>query len=146
MKTVIIPKKIINDTLKTKAKKGNRPLDPMATLAKINNLPFKIIEDKKSTNMPELHVNIGDLFHCLEGTVNFICGGVLTDRSYEVNLDGTYNKNEIKGIAIINGSTYTLQPGDWIWIPPNTPHQHNTSSTVRLMIIKVPLSIMKNHK
>jgi len=138
MNTSYIPHELIKETLQSKAILGNGPVEPLASLAIKNDLPFKIIEDKKSKNMPELHVKTGDLFCCLEGVVRFVCGGTLTDKINRMNPNGSINNNELTGKAIKNGTVHNLRRGDWLWIPPNTPHQHNSIKTARLLIVKIP--------
>ena len=139
MKTTYISKKIIDTTLKTKIKKGNRVLDPLASFSNKKRLPFKIIEDNNIMNPPELHVQDGDLFFCLEGKIDFVCGGLIIRKENRINPDGTRNHKEQTGIRIRNGQSFKLRQGDWLWIPPNTPHQHGSDGSARVMVIKIPI-------
>lgn len=108
-------------------------------LASLPRLPFKIINDKKNDKkLPELHVKEGDLFYCLEGQTDFVCGGLLLNQTNRINTNGTLNISELSGSKIKNGVSYKLKQGDWLWIPPNTPHQHNSNSMALLIIVKIP--------
>lgn len=93
--------------------------------------PFHILEDTMVSNSPEIHTTEGDLWLCLEGEVQFTCGGEMLDQK-EVG------PNEMVGSRIENGETMTLTEGDWLWIPPHVPHQHAAQGTARLLIIKIP--------
>lgn len=139
MKTTHILNSDSHRTLKTDGSSGSLLLKLLTSLAKKNNLPFKIIKDKKTINNPELHIVEGDLFHCLEGEVDFICEGSLVNQINRTNSDGTINNNELIGTKIKNGTSFKLIPGDWLWVPPQTPHQHNSTSSAHLIVIKIPI-------
>ncbi|HEY4499728.1 MAG TPA: cupin domain-containing protein [Candidatus Paceibacterota bacterium] len=116
---------------------GKRHLDPLKSLHLSKEIPFGILEDiNVQEPKPEVHRHEGDLWVCLQGKAEFICGGELIDPQ---EVPG-YGGNEITGSAISNGETIILTPGDFLWIPTNEPHMHRNigGSTARLMIIKIP--------
>ena len=67
---------------------------------KEHNLPFNILVDNNVDNSPEIHVNKGDLWYCLQGEVKFICGGKIIDGKNIINKDGSINDYEIQGKSI----------------------------------------------
>lgn len=94
--------------------------------------PIKILEDcNVSDNPAEVHDNEDDIWLCLEGTPTFTYGG-------ELFRPERVKEHEWKAKEIRGGITVTLKPGDWLWIPAFTPHQHNCPDGVaRMVIIKV---------
>ena len=100
---------------------------------KDSSLPFKIHEDIQVMNKAEIHKKAGDLWLCLEGEPTFIVGGELIDPWEK-------DENELRAENIKDGDEFVLKAGDWLWIPPNCPHQHGCKDTARLVIIKVPLN------
>lgn len=138
MKATLISRNKINKILRTELKTGNRFLQFSSLFPTNDFLPFNMIEDKQSNNKPEIHVREGDLFYCLKGQVSFICGGTLNNRKNRMLPNGQRNIYELTGLKIKNGTHYNLKAGDWLWIPPNTPHQHNSTTIVNLIIIKIP--------
>ena len=135
MDTVFIGKEYIEQVLACQPTPGKHQLEPLKTFAAEKKLPCGILEDSALLeNEAEVHARVGDLWYCLQGEVEFICGGELTDSWVREGSGG----NEIAGKGIKNGTTHVLKAGDWLWIPPGEPHTHTTPGTARLMIIKVP--------
>jgi mannose-6-phosphate isomerase-like protein (cupin superfamily) len=108
-------------------------------LAKAGAMPLNILEDHQITdNEAEIHTEEADLWLCLEGEVEFICGGEMDAPWFKKRADGSEDKTQVKAKTISNGTNVHLATGDWLWIPAGLPHQHNTGGTARLAIIKVP--------
>jgi len=112
-------------------------VEPLKSFALENNLPFKILEDKEVVNEAEVHKIEGDLWHCLEGKAEFIYGGELVNPIVVIQ-NGIANENELKAKEIFGGIKVILRAGDWLWVPPWQPHQHQCSEVARLIIIKIP--------
>lgn len=134
MKSILVNKKFIVKALKTRPKKGKNLLEPFSTWSIKNNLPFNIIEDNEVLNNAERHKHEGDLWLCLVGKVDFICGGKMINELAVQNSNG----NNSQADHIRGGKKVTLKSGDWLWIPPGEPHQHSSKSLSRLIIIKIP--------
>lgn len=135
---MLVKKEAIDKALASTPVQGKRVLEPINSLVS-QGLPFNIIEDHKvSGSEAEVHKTEGDLWCCLEGEIEFTYGGELIDEEFRKNPDGSDNLNELKGTGINNGTKTTLKQGDWLWIPPGQPHQHDASKTGRLVIIKIP--------
>ncbi|MDZ4285450.1 MAG: cupin domain-containing protein, partial [Candidatus Sungbacteria bacterium] len=103
-------------------------------------LPFKILEDHQTVNEAEIHRIEGDLWCSLQGEVTFTHGGELVEPRARVRKDGTTDENELIAKEISGGTEVVMKPGDWLWIPAGTAHQHSCTGTARLMIIKIPKS------
>lgn len=138
-KCVLVRKEEINKTLATPPTPGKKLLEPLKSFSTASKLPFNILEDKEVlNNEAEVHKHEGDLWLCLEGEVKFMYGGEMVEPWVKKNADGSENQNEIKAKEIKNGTEAVLKPGDWLWIPPGEPHQHNCAGVARLAIIKIP--------
>ena len=130
------------ETLKTTPSQGKRLIEPFKTFSNANRLPMHVLEDVSVENEPEIHRHEGDLWHCIEGEATFISGGKAIVPRIHTKSDGTKNENELKADGIDGGEEYTLHPGDWLWIPAGEPHLHKAEATARLIIIKIPQSIV----
>jgi len=64
----------------------------------------------------EIHDNWSDHIFIEEGEASFVIGGVAVDA--KVTAPG-----ERRGTAIKGGTTIAVRPGDYLFIPPGTPHQ-----------------------
>lgn len=136
---VFVRREEIEHTLKMKPTQGKHMLEPFASFVKSVGLPFSILEDVRLfENDAEIHMREGDLWFCLEGEATFIYGGELVNPRVKKNLDGTEDKNELKGKSIAGGTTIVFRSGDWLWIPAGVPHQHTASDKVRMVIAKIP--------
>jgi mannose-6-phosphate isomerase-like protein (cupin superfamily) len=134
-----LPKEIIEQTLANIPIQGKRALEPLKSLANLQGLPFKILEDHQLLeNNAEVHLDEGDLWYCLKGEVRFVCGGQLVDPWPSKASDGSENPPELQAKTIEGGAEVILREGEWLWIPPGEPHQHTCPQTVRMMIIKIP--------
>lgn len=140
MKTncVLVRKEDVDKTLLSEPTQGKRLLEPLKSFALAHKLPFKILEDKDVVNEAEVHMEDGDLWHCLTGEVKFIHGGALVDPRAKKNEDGSIDEKELKSDKISGGTEVFLKPGDWLWIPAGEPHQHMSRETARLIIVKIP--------
>lgn len=105
-----IQKSVIDQTLATPAFQGVHFLEPFQSLTRASGMPLKILEEVNANGNAEMHENEADLFLCLEGTPTFL----------------------------IQGDEIVLHPGEWLWIPAGVPHQHHSSGTSRIAIIKIP--------
>jgi len=129
-KHVIVRKGEISEMLASPSNPGKKMFPPFGGFEGQKSA-FRLLEDTAVQNAPEIHETEGDLWLCLQGEVQFTCGGTLID-SREVA------PHELTGSSIENGEVITLNEGDWLWIPQGVPHQHSAEKTVRLIIIKIP--------
>lgn len=135
---LFIPKSRIDAALAQSPAKGKRMLEPIRTLTAAVGAPFNILENSHTaSNLAEIHKTAGDLWLCLEGEATFIHGGELVEPRVKEK-DGIRNENELLAGSIRGGTEIIMRPGDWLWIPAGTPHQHQAAATARLAIIKVP--------
>jgi mannose-6-phosphate isomerase-like protein (cupin superfamily) len=131
-----IKKERIDQTLAAQTKKGTNLLEPLKSLATEKKLPFKILEDNQVENDAEVHANVGDLWYCMEGETEFTCGGELFKPTPLIK-SGNEVVGELRSKEITGGQKVILKPGDWLWIPPGTPHQHKCDNIARMIIIKI---------
>lgn len=137
-KSVYIPKNLIETSLTNAPLKGKNLLEPLKSFSSLNDVPLNILEDTDVSNEAEVHLEEGDLWHCLEGEATFIYGGSLINGLPKKKSDGTLDYNELRSAEIINGIETVLKIGDWLWIPAGEPHLHKSKGTSRLLIIKIP--------
>jgi len=125
----------IQEILKKPPTKGKKHLEPLKSRFIAGEIPFGIMEDSEiAETESEIHKHEGDLWFCLEGEPEFICGGELISQRARDGSDG----KELYGTGIEGGEKIVLSAGDWLWIPAGVPHLHRSSKTARLVIIKVP--------
>ena len=130
-----IPRTLIEETLAQTAMPGKRLLEPMKARSIEAGVPFHILEDVAVENPPEIHEHEADLWQCLEGEVTFVVGGTMLNK--RLANDGS-NPNEYTGDGIEDGTTYEVKQGDVLFIPAGVPHLHKTSTSARLIIVKIP--------
>src|SRR3989338_342243 len=121
MKTFFVSKGKIDATLGKSPLKGKNLLEPFKMFASKNKLPFSILEDTAVSNDAEVHAREGDLWFCLEGEAEFVCGGTPEQSQCRLN-PGTENQNELYAKKTLGGTKFVLKAGDWLWIPAGEPH------------------------
>lgn len=133
-----ISKAAVDETLATPALQGLRLLEPLKSLALAAGMPMKILEEVNTNGDAEAHTKEADLWFCLEGAPTFTLGGVLQNAHKRTSANGEVVPDEIIGDSIEGGDEIVLMPSEWLWIPADVPHQHHSSGTTRMVIIKVP--------
>ena len=125
---VLIKKGEFDNILAVPLGQGKNQLEPLKSLG----LPFNIVGINASINDSgaEVHKKINDLFLCLSGKVDFICGGELVNP--QIKTEGELRAKEING-----GTKSVLIPGDWLFVPAGTPHK-NGAVAAHLVVIKIP--------
>ena len=105
-----------------------------AASVKLSEYPnhFTMVSLRHQTGNAEVHENFADFFLVVEGTATLLTGGTVQDP--KTDLPG-----EIRGAAILNGTSTTLHPGDVVHIPATIPHQLlvTKDSTFVYYVIKV---------
>lgn len=71
---------------------------------------------RTKTGQGELHAAWEDHIFILEGEANLILGGTIVNPK-------TVSAGETRGDGVKGGKTFSLHPGDYIFVPVNTPHQ-----------------------
>ena len=97
--------------------KGMTPdaLYAQVVLAKRDAYEIHITARDKS-GLAEIHENWSDHIFIQEGEASFIIGGTVPDAKVR-------EPGEKRGTAIIGGRTMAVRAGDYLFIPPGTPHQ-----------------------
>ena len=68
------------------------------------------------TGQGEVHADWEDHIYVLDGGADLVLGGTVENPK-------TVSPGETRGDGIKGGKRYSLHPGDYIFVPVNTPHQ-----------------------
>jgi mannose-6-phosphate isomerase-like protein (cupin superfamily) len=85
---------------------------PVLSLTKVNS----VWDDA------EMHAGAYDFYVITGGTGEMIVGGKIANRQNLHDQDGII-PGEYRGQPVVGGQTYKVKAGDWLLIPPDTPHQ-----------------------
>ena len=85
---------------------------PVLSLTKVNS----VLDDA------EQHAGAYDFYIFTGGTGEMILGGKIANRQNLQDKDGII-PGEYRGQPVVGGQAYKVKPGDWLLIPPDTPHQ-----------------------
>ena len=85
---------------------------PVLSLTKVNS----VWDDA------EQHAGAYDFYVFTGGTGQMVLGGKIANRQNLMDKDGPV-PGEYRGQPVIGGQTFSVKPGDWLLIPPDTPHQ-----------------------
>jgi hypothetical protein len=85
---------------------------PVPSLTKVNS----VLDDA------EQHAGAYDFYIFTGGTGEMILGGKIANRQNLQDKDGII-PGEYRGQPVIGAQTFKVKPGDWLLIPPDTPHQ-----------------------
>ena len=85
---------------------------PVMSLTKVNS----VWDDA------EMHAGAYDFYVITGGTGEMIVGGKIANRQNLEDKDGII-PGEYRGQPIEGGQTFKVKAGDWLLIPPDTPHQ-----------------------
>ncbi len=100
---------------------------PVPSLTKVNS----VWDDA------EMHAGAYDFYVITGGTGEMIVGGKIANRQNLQDKDGII-PGEYRGQPIEGGQTFKVKAGDWLLIPPDTPHQPKPDSGgFSYMIMKI---------
>ena len=136
---VVLRREEIQLALQKPPAPGKNFLESVKACAEATGFPMKVLEDTDVVNEAEVHVEEGDFWVCLQGSVTFTVGGEMPDFWFKKLPDGNVDRREVKAKRIRGGDTVILREGDYLWIPPGVPHQHGCKGTARLGIVKIPI-------
>jgi len=85
---------------------------PVLSLTKVNS-PWDDAEQ---------HAGVYDFYVFTGGAGEMIVGGKIANQQNLHDKDGVI-PGEYRGQPIVGGQTFKVKAGDWLLIPPNTPHQ-----------------------
>ncbi len=133
-KSILITALQIAEALKTPPAQGKHALEPFKSdFVKPNSLPFEILEDSAvANNKVELHMDVEDVWVCLEGEAWFLLGGEMVDPKPSES----GGPRELRSKEVHGAERIVMKPGDWLWIPAGVPHVHGAEQTARLMVLK----------
>jgi len=85
---------------------------PVLSLTKVNS----VWDDA------EQHAGVYDFYVFTGGTGQMIVGGKIANRQNLMDKDGPV-PGEYRGQPVMGAQTFNVKAGDWLLIPPDTPHQ-----------------------
>ena len=104
---------------------------PVMSLTKVNS----VWDDA------EMHAGAYDFYVITGGTGQMIVGGKIANRQNLRDKDGII-PGEYRGQPIEGGQTFNVKAGDWLLIPPDTPHQPKPDAGgFSYMIMKINVGV-----
>jgi len=104
---------------------------PVLSLTKVNS----VWDDA------EQHAGAYDFYVITGGSGEMIVGGKITNRQNLMDKDGPV-PGEYRGQPVVGAQTYKVKPGDWLLIPPDTPHQPKPDAGgFSYMIMKINVGV-----
>lgn len=104
---------------------------PVLSLTKVNS----VWDDA------EQHAGAYDFYVITGGTGEMIVGGKIANRQNLHDKDGII-PGEYRGQPVLGGQTFKVKPGDWLLIPPDTPHQPKPDAGgFSYMIMKINVGV-----
>ena len=104
---------------------------PVLSLTKVNS----VWDDA------EQHAGAYDFYVITGGTGEMIVGGKIANRRNLMDKDGPV-PGEYRGQPVVGAQTYKVKPGDWLLIPPDTPHQPKPDAGgFSYMIMKINVGV-----
>ena len=89
----------------------------------------------------EQHAGAYDFYVITGGTGEMIVGGRIANRQNLMDKDGPV-PGEYRGQPVNGAKTYKVKPGDWLLIPPDTPHQPKPDAGgFSYMIMKINVGV-----
>ena len=77
--------------------------------------PYPVqLEYRTGTTAPSLHKGMAELIYVTDGGCTLITGGTL--------VNAKPNGNNMSGTAIQGGTPHKISKGDYVLVPPDTPH------------------------
>ncbi len=104
---------------------------PVPSLTKVNS----VMDDA------EQHAGAYDFYIFTGGTGEMILGGKIANQQNLKDKDGII-PGEYRGQPVVGGKTYKVKAGDWLLIPPDTPHQPKPDSGgISYFIMKINVGV-----
>ncbi len=104
---------------------------PVLSLTKVNS----VWDDA------EQHAGAYDFYVITGGTGEMIVGGKIANRQNLMDKDGPV-PGEYRGQPVVGAQTYKVKAGDWLLIPPDTPHQPKPDAGgFSYMIMKINVGV-----
>lgn len=104
---------------------------PVPSLTKVNSL----------WDDAEMHAGAYDFYVFTGGTGEMIVGGKIANQQNLHDKDGVI-PGEYRGQPVVGGQTFKVKTGDWLLIPPNTPHQPKPDAGgFSYMIMKINVGV-----
>ncbi|HEV2387898.1 MAG TPA: hypothetical protein VGS20_11650 [Candidatus Acidoferrales bacterium] len=93
----------------------------------------------------EQHEGVSDFYVIIGGSGKILVDGVIANRQYRraSGPDSLLLPGEFVGQPVENATVYTVKPGDWLNIPPNTPHwqQPDPNAGMSYLLLKINIGL-----
>jgi mannose-6-phosphate isomerase-like protein (cupin superfamily) len=116
------------------AKAQAMPARPVIVQSIAGAGPYRVaMEYRKGPATASVHEAEGELDYVIDGAGSFVYGGTLVDSKRT-------NPTNLSGSGIEGGTKTRVAKGDWVILPPNTPHQTipDDGVAVVLMTFHIP--------
>jgi mannose-6-phosphate isomerase-like protein (cupin superfamily) len=116
-----------------KAKKERKPDQPTFAQPLLALAPYGAnLEYRAAVGPAAVHQKYAEFFYVIDGSATLMTGGKLANEKS--------NGDNLSGTAIEGGSSRPVAKGDFVIVPPNTPHWFSTiHGTVTLMSFRLPM-------
>jgi mannose-6-phosphate isomerase-like protein (cupin superfamily) len=116
-----------------KAKKERKPDQPTFAQPLLALAPYGAnLEYRAAVGPSSVHTKYAEFFYVIDGSATLMTGGKLVNEKR--------NGDNFSGTAIEGGSSRPVAKGDFVIVPPNTPHWFSTiNGTVTLMSFRLPM-------
>lgn len=93
----------------------------------------------------EQHEGVSDFYVIIGGGGKILVNGVIANRQYRraSGPNSLLLPGEFVGQPVQDATVYTVKPGDWLNIPPNTPHwqQPNPGTGMSYLLLKINVGL-----
>ncbi len=116
-----------------KAKADRKPNQPTFAQPLLALAPYGAnLEYRAAVGPSSVHTKYAEFFYVIDGSATLMTGGKLVNEKR--------NGNNFSGTAIEGGSSRPVSKGDFVIVPPNTPHWFSAiNGTITLMSFRLPM-------
>lgn len=116
-----------------KAKADRKPNQPTFAQPLLALAPYGAnLEYRAAVGPSSVHTKYAEFFYVIDGSATLMTGGKLVNEKH--------TGDNFSGTAIEGGSSRAVAKGDFVIVPPNTPHWFSTiNGTITLMSFRLPM-------
>ena len=121
--------------LVAKAKAEHKTGNTTELVVNDEGYPFQL-EYRTDTTPPSIHPTHAELIEVIEGSCTLVTGGKMVG----LKPAATPGAMTQGGTSIDGGSKQHIAKGDYILVPPNTPHQYTEVKGLVMMTLQMPVA------
>ena len=116
-----------------KAKADRKPNQPTFAQPLLALAPYGAnLEYRAAVGPSAIHTKYAEFFYVIDGSATLMTGGKLVNEKH--------TGDNFSGTAIEGGSSRPVAKGDFVIVPPNTPHWFSAiNGTITLMSFRLPM-------